>query len=146
MAAYTAQVGCRGAQEFRKGTPMRHIKIDASEDAGAVLRAAGSFLSRAPVENNLVLTVLHERAEHPEPGRYWTVASDGRLAGLALQSPPAVPALLTAIPPDCIEELASVMAADRPNLPGIFGEAAVVSRFAGYAKASAAKRARNSNS
>jgi predicted GNAT family acetyltransferase len=40
--------------------------------------------------------------------------------------------VLTEIPPDCIEELANAIATDRPNLPGVFGEAATVARFAGF--------------
>ena len=110
---------------------MTRVEIETSEDAAAVLRAAEAFLTRAPVENNLILTILHERADHPEPGLCWTVSAGGRLAGLALQSPPTVPAVLTEVPQDCIEELVKTMAADRPNLPGVFGEAATAARFAG---------------
>lgn len=110
---------------------MRRIEIETSDEAGAVLRAGEAFLTRAPVEHNLVLTILHERADHPEPGRYWTVSADGQFAGLALQSPPTVPAVLTEIAPDFIEELANAIAADRPNLPGVFGQAATAARFAG---------------
>jgi uncharacterized protein len=110
---------------------MARVEIDISENAGAVLKAGEVFLTRAPVEHNLVLTILHDRTDHPEPGRYWMVLDGGWLAGLALQSPPEVPVLLTGIPSDCIEELAMAMAADRPSLPGVFGEAATASRFAG---------------
>jgi RimJ/RimL family protein N-acetyltransferase len=110
---------------------MTRVEIAASDNAGAILRSGEAFLTRAPAEHNMVLTILNERADHPEPGRYWTVSADGRLAGLALQSPPTVPAILTEIQQDCIEELANAMAADTPNLPGVFGEAATAARFAG---------------
>jgi predicted GNAT family acetyltransferase len=109
----------------------KQIEIKTSDEAGAVLSAAEAFLNRTPAEHNLVLTLLRERTDYPEPGRYWTVWSDGRLAGLALQSPPTVSALLATVEADCIEELANAMAADRPNLPGIFGEAGMAARFAG---------------
>jgi RimJ/RimL family protein N-acetyltransferase len=111
---------------------MTRIEIQTSNDAGLVLRDSKAFLTRTPVENNLVLTILHERAEHSEPGLYWTVSADGQIAGLVLQSPPAMPAVLTAVPPGCIEELVNRMAGDRPDLPGIRGEAVTTARFAGY--------------
>ena len=37
--------------------------------------------------SNLVLTLLENRAAHPEPGRYWVVLDDGRPVGVVLQSP-----------------------------------------------------------
>lgn len=110
---------------------MRRIEIKTSDDAGTVLSAAEAFLTRTPVEHNLVLTILHERAAHPEPGRYWTVSADRRFAGLAFQSPPTFPAVLTEVPPECIEELVNSMAAGQPGLPGVVGEAGTAARFAG---------------
>lgn len=120
-----------GAYRFREDPKVNRMEIEASDDAGAVLHAGEAFLTRAPVEHNMAFTILQERSAHPEPGRYWMVSVDGRLSGLALQSPPTVPAVLTEIPQDCIEELANAMAGDRPDLPGIFGEADTVTRFAG---------------
>jgi uncharacterized protein len=116
---------------MRTDSGRKQIEIRTNDNAGAVLRAAEAFLCATPAEHNLVLTILHERTDHPEPGRYWTVLSNGRLAGLALQSPPTVSALLATVEADCIETLANAMAADRPNLPGVFGEAAQAARFAG---------------
>ncbi len=110
---------------------VRQIKIDASDEASAVLTAGENYLICQPVENNLILTILRERADHPEPGRYWMVSVDGNFVGMAMQSPPTVPAVLTLVPQDCIEVLANAMAADKPSLPGVIGEAATAARFAG---------------
>jgi GNAT superfamily N-acetyltransferase len=110
---------------------IRRFEVKTSEDASLVLSEAETFLNRTPAEHNLVLTLLHERARHQEPGRYWTVLADDQVVGLALQSPPTVPAVLTEIPLDSIEKLAETMAADRPNLPGVFSEAAIAARFTG---------------
>jgi GNAT superfamily N-acetyltransferase len=110
---------------------MARMEVSSNNDASSVLRSAEPFLAQAPIENNLILTLLHERAAHPEPGRYWIVTNDGRLAGLALQSPPTVPAVLGTIDPGCIEALAFAMASDRQNIPGVFGEAFTAARFAG---------------
>ena len=48
-----------------------HVRI--TDDAARVLDEAGPFLRSKPVEHNLVLTLLTERAAHPEPGRFWWV-------------------------------------------------------------------------
>lgn len=109
----------------------RRIEIERSEDAAEVLRAVDAYLNRTPAEQNLALAILYERAHHPEPGCYWTVLRDGQVAGVALQSPPTVPAVVTEVPPDCIEKLVCALAADRPGLLGIFSEAATAARFAG---------------
>jgi predicted GNAT family acetyltransferase len=106
------------------------IKIEMSEDARAVLQAGEAFLNHAPAEHNLILTLLHERANHPEPGRYWMLFADGKFSGLALQSPLSMPAVLTDAPLAAIEELVNAIAAERPDLPGVFGIAATASRFA----------------
>jgi GNAT superfamily N-acetyltransferase len=95
------------------------------------LRASENFLKDTPAENNLILTLLHERVHHPEPGCYWTVRVNDRVVGVALQSPPTVPVVVTKIPSDCIDKLAETIAAERPDLPGIFGEADTAARFAG---------------
>jgi RimJ/RimL family protein N-acetyltransferase len=109
----------------------KQIEIKTSDDAAPVLSAAEAFLNRTPVEHNLVLTLLNERAHHPEPGRYWTVLVNDQVVGLALQSPPTIPAVVTEVPLECIEKLAETIAADRPDLPGIFGEAGIAARFTG---------------
>jgi RimJ/RimL family protein N-acetyltransferase len=109
----------------------RKIQIKTNTDASLVLGAAENFLKGTPSESNLILTLLHERVQHPEPGYYWTVWADDQVVGLALQSPLTVAAVATEIPPDCLDRLVGIIAAGRPDLPGIFSEASTVARFAG---------------
>ena len=52
------------------------IEVFYSDDAGWVLDKAKVFLRSKPVHHNLILTLLHARVAHYEPGRYW-VATDG---------------------------------------------------------------------
>jgi ribosomal protein S18 acetylase RimI-like enzyme len=107
------------------------IRIEVSDDARAVLDAGEAFLNRAPAGHNLLLTILRERADHAEPGRYWMLFADDKFSGLALQSPLTSPAVLTEVPPGCIEGLVNAIAAERPDLPGVFGSAVTASLFAG---------------
>ena len=44
-------------------------------------------LMRAAARHNVILTLLHTRVAHPEPGRYWVVDVDRRTAGVIFQSP-----------------------------------------------------------
>src|ERR1700683_1864794 len=64
-------------------------------DPQVVLDRAGPFLTEDPVRNNLILTLLHSRVAHPEPGRYWMVADPDRVRGVVFQSPLSFVATLT---------------------------------------------------
>ena len=107
------------------------IRVESGTDASAVLERAGDFLGRRPVANNLILTILHARRVLPEPGRYW-VAWDGEgVVGVAMQSPPDFPAVLTTMPDAAVSAIASAVAAEGVLLPGVNADATTASRFAG---------------
>lgn len=102
------------------------------DDPVAVLDVAGPYLASRPVEHNLILTLLRARAAAPEPGRYWVATTDeGQVMGVAFHSPAHFPAALTPMPVEAAIALASDMAADDADLPGVGGEAATAASFAG---------------
>lgn len=106
--------------------------METTDDPRQALAGVERFLSAHPVENNVVLSLLHQRLDHPEPGRYWTVRRGTDVAGFAMQSPPTVHALLTTMPLDATQALAAFMAAEEgPAVPGVLAEAATAAAFAG---------------
>jgi GNAT superfamily N-acetyltransferase len=110
---------------------VRGFRIETSNDARQTLARAAAFLRSAPVQHNLVLTLLEERSAHPEPGRYWTVLGADAVVGVAFQSPLSFHAAITSMPAAAIPALVDHMVEAAPDLPGVFGEADTSSRFAG---------------
>jgi len=100
-------------------------------DAADVIEHAGPFLRSRPVEHNLVLTLLTERAAHPEPGRFWWATNDGDAVAVMFQSPLSFHAAITPAPRDAVAALAEHAAQAAPDLPGVSGEAATAAYFAG---------------
>jgi GNAT superfamily N-acetyltransferase len=96
-----------------------------------VLEHARAHLAGDPVRHNLVLTVLENRAAHPEPGRYWVVADDERTVGVALQSPLTFAATCTPMAADAVAAAVDAIAAADVALPGLVGDALTAARFAG---------------
>jgi predicted GNAT family acetyltransferase len=107
------------------------IQVCFSDDAVSVLKEAGSFLASEPVLHNLILTLLHARVTHPEPGRYWIAKRGDTVAGVVLQSPLTIAATLTPMSPDAAAAAADAIAESGVSLPGISGDAATAARFAG---------------
>jgi ribosomal protein S18 acetylase RimI-like enzyme len=108
------------------------VEIVMSGDAAETMARASDFLRGAPVANNLVLSLLEERAAHPEGGRFWTAAEAGTVVGVAFQSPLSLHAAITPMAPAAVYALVEAMAEEGPDLPGVFGDADTSSRFAGY--------------
>jgi predicted GNAT family acetyltransferase len=107
------------------------IRVTLHEDPARALAEAEGFLASESVRNNLILTLLHARVAHPEPGRYW-VASDGDVAiGVALQSPMSFPATVTRMPSAAVAAMVDAIMGVVDGLPGVSGEAAVAAQFAG---------------
>jgi ribosomal protein S18 acetylase RimI-like enzyme len=100
-------------------------------DPAFVLETAGEFLASQPVLHNLVLTILHARVAHPEPGRYWLAKEGGKVVGVVLQSPLTFAATLTPMPASATEAVAAAIAAAGIALPGVNGDAATAACFAG---------------
>src|SRR6478672_12314041 len=70
-----------------QGEPVADIAVHRSDDPAVAYAAAESFLLTEPGRHNIVLSLLHERMAHPEPGRYWWVSDEQRVVGVAMQSP-----------------------------------------------------------
>lgn len=98
----------------------------------AVLDAAGGFLSSRPVVHNLILTLLANRAEHPQPGRYWIVADSDHPVGVVFQSPLDFGAAVTPMPDDAVVAAVTAITDAGVTLPGVAGEAGTAARFAGH--------------
>ena len=92
------------------------------------LEGARGFLEARPVDHNLVLTILDQSAEYAVDGRYWTVAQDDEALGFGLQSPQAMPLVISPMPVEACRALAEAIVVP---LPGVHGEAASAAAFAG---------------
>lgn len=102
------------------------------DDAVALLDQAGAFLAERPAEHNLIHTLLQQRAATGEPGRYWLVRDGATPVGLVLQSPTGFRAALTPMAAEAARAAVEAMAGDGIDLPGVEGEAAAASAFAGH--------------
>lgn len=107
------------------------VAVHASGDASAALGAAEAFLLDRPVHNNLVLTLLAERAARPQAGRYWWVARGREVGGFGFQSPIQMRAVVAPTEPDLVDALVDAMVVDAPDLPGVMGDATTAAAFAG---------------
>ena len=86
-----------------------------------------------PAEHNLVLTLLDERAAHPEPGRFWWAARATRRRRASCSSPRSTSMRpITPAPPDAVAALADMPPpARRPISPACRAKAATAAYFAG---------------
>jgi uncharacterized protein len=108
------------------------LKVLFSEDPAFVLKRAGEFLSSKPVEHDLILSILHARVAHAEPGRYWiALCGEKTVVGVAVQSPLVYPAVLTPMEPRTVAALVDAIAEAGVTLPGVNGDAATAASFAG---------------
>lgn len=107
------------------------MRVHLSDDPGAVLAAASTFLESDPIQHNLLLTLLNFRVERPEPGRYAWVTDDAAVVGVLFQSPLTFHAQLSPMPATAAIALAEAVAPIAPDLPGAAGDAATAARFAG---------------
>jgi uncharacterized protein len=107
------------------------IDVTLSDDPRWVLQQSRSFLAANPAANNVMLTLLQERIDRPELGRYWIASKSGQTVGVVLQSPTRFPALLSTMEADAIEAIVDSIAKADIGLPGALGEAGSAARFAG---------------
>ena len=107
------------------------VKVTFSDDPAWVLAKANGFLASEPVLHNLILTLLHARVAHPEPGRYWVASEGGNAIGVVFQSPPTFAATLTPLEPDAVAAVVEAIVDAEIDLPGVIGDATAASRFAG---------------
>jgi len=107
------------------------IEVAFSDDPARVLTEAGAFLASEPVHHNVILTLLHERVAHREPGRYWVATDGDAVVGVVFQLPLTFAANLTLMEPDVVAAMVDAISAAGVALPGVIGEAATAARFAG---------------
>ena len=108
------------------------VDVRSSDDAEVALDGVGAFLRTEPVRNNLVLSLLTQRVDRPEDGRYWwAVDGGGEVVGFVFQSPVRFRALASGAPLHAIDSLVEAAVDEAPGLPGVMGEAATAARFAG---------------
>jgi ribosomal protein S18 acetylase RimI-like enzyme len=107
------------------------VKVLLSDDPAFVLERAGEFLSSEPVLHNLILSILHARVAHSDPGRYWIAFHGVKTVGVVVQSPLEYPATLTPMESAAVLAMVDAIAGAGVNLPGVNGDAATAARFAG---------------
>lgn len=107
------------------------VEVAFHEDPARVLNEAGDFLASEPVLHNLILTLLHTRVSHPEPGRYWVASDGGSVVGVVFQSPLDFPATMTPMASSVIESVVESISDSGVLLPGVNGEAGTAARFVG---------------
>ena len=105
--------------------------VERFDDAAEVLEVAGSFLESRPVEHNVILTLLHQRARSGEAGRYWLARHDGRSVGVTFQSPIGYHAAITPMPLAAVRSVVGAMWHEGTTLPGVQGQADSAAAFAG---------------
>ena len=107
------------------------LKVLLSQDPALVLRSAEEFLSSEPVLHNLILSILHSRVAHGDPGRYWIAFHGEKTVGVVVQSPLEYPATLTPMEPRAVVAMVDAIAEAGVTLRGVNGDAATAASFAG---------------
>lgn len=107
------------------------VTVELHDEPRRVLESADHFLTSHPVHHNLVLTLLHQRVSRSEPGRYWVAHGDGRVAGVAFQSPLDYHVTVTPMPHEVVTAVVEAAVEAGVTLPGVHGEAATAAGFAG---------------
>jgi uncharacterized protein len=107
------------------------LAVTFSDDPASVLSTAREFLESSPVLHNMILTLLHARIAHSEPGRYWIAVESGKIAGVVFQSPLMLAATITPMAPGIVAAVVDTIADSGVVLPGVNGEAATAASFAG---------------
>lgn len=108
-----------------------HPTVTRVDDPEVVLAVAGDFLATDPVSHNLILTLLHSRVAHPEPGHYWVVSSPTTVVGVVFQSPLTFVATITPMDDRAVDAAVAAISNAGVELPGVSGAAASAARFAG---------------
>lgn len=96
----------------------RGVRITFSDDAAGVLGVAEEWLVQRPVEHNLILTLLHQRAAFPQDGRYWIATDGDELVGVVFQSPTTFHATITPMDGAVVDAVVDAIAAfSTPSWP-----------------------------
>jgi predicted GNAT superfamily acetyltransferase len=134
---YTDWPDERKNQVINKGAAMNvltsanhaSITITFCDDAREAHSLGESFLTRRPVLQTLLLSLLESRVRLFTPSNYWIAAARGKTVGFALQSPNE-PAVLSVMPAYAVKEIAQSMHSAGKAIPGVCGEARNAALFA----------------
>lgn len=107
------------------------IEVSYSDNAGWVMDKAKVFLRSKPVHHNLILTLLHARARHYIPGRYWVATEKNVVVGVVFQSPLSFRAIVTPMVPDVVPPVVDAISDAKVKLPGVVGDVTTAAYFAG---------------
>ena len=99
-------------------------------DVLATTDPAEVLLATDPVRTNVVGTLLRQRSASGDAGRYWVVRPDDPL-GVGFQSPLNFSVSVTPMPDDAVDALVDAARDAGVVFPGVTGDAATASRFAG---------------
>ncbi|HEX4831677.1 MAG TPA: GNAT family N-acetyltransferase [Trebonia sp.] len=109
------------------------MRINVTQDLDRFIAAAGPWLVKSPVANNVLLTsIAAQQAGHAKgtaPAVYGWAEDKGSVLG-AVRWPPPLPATVTAMPPAAAAALAAALADESAALPGVNGPTEAVSAFA----------------
>jgi len=107
------------------------LSVTLTEDPARVIDEAGMFLRADPVRNFTMLTLLRERIERPQIGRYWVAMRDGEATGIVFQSPLDFPtALITGMEPDAVDAVIEAVTEAGFPLRGVGGPSSTAKAFA----------------
>jgi hypothetical protein len=120
---------CRCSDAIR--SPAWNSRCCLAKIPAFVLSRADKFLSSEPILHNLILSILHSRVAQGNPGRYWIALHGEETVGVVVQSPPEYPATLTPMGPRAVIALVDAIAEAGVTLPGVNGDAATATTFAG---------------
>ncbi len=109
----------------------RTFEVTMTDDAAGALQACEPLLATSPVDHNVIASVLTDSIPHPGVGRCWWATDGTRVVAAAIQMPQGHRVTLGPGPPEAIDALADAIASSDPDAPGVQGEAAATSRFAG---------------
>ena len=106
------------------------MDVLATTDPAEVLRRADALLATDPVRTNVVGTLLRQRVASGDAGRYWVARPDDPL-GVGFQSPLNFSVSVTPMGDEAIEAMVDAAQTAGVVFPGVTGDAATASRFAG---------------
>lgn len=109
------------------------MRVIVDAEPGPFLDSVRDWLSRDPVGNNVLMTVMQSRVDGIEPvedGIFLARILDGSsLAGVAVRTPPH-PLLVSAMPPSAVDALAAYLLAHEPSITAFNGTAEVARSLA----------------
>ncbi len=107
------------------------IEVSFSDNPNWVLKIAREFLRTKPVEHNLILTLILNRIDDTETGRYWVISKNNIVEGVVVQTPISSRVVVTPMTSVAISEVVNKISNANIPLPGVAGEAATTACFAG---------------